>query len=62
MSATMAGLDAMGEWLNARLFLTNFRPVPLTEHAVFAGTVFRKAGVRSPLTPLLLWLIGSVVV
>jgi len=44
MSATMAGLDAMGEWLKARLFLTNFRPVPLTEHAVFSGTVFRKVG------------------
>ena len=42
MSATMAGLEAMGHWLNARLFLTNFRPVPLTEHAVFAGTVYKK--------------------
>jgi hypothetical protein len=42
MSATMAGLEAMGEWLSARLFLTNFRPVPLTEHAVFAGTVYKK--------------------
>ena len=38
----MAGLEAMGNWLNARLFLTNFRPVPLTEHAVFAGTVYKK--------------------
>ena len=42
MSATMAGLDAMGHWLRARIFMTNYRPVPLTEHAVFAGTVFRK--------------------
>lgn len=42
MSATMAGLDAMGQWLQARLFFTNFRPVPLTEHAVFAGTIYRK--------------------
>ena len=42
MSATMSGLEAMGRWLNARLFLTNFRPVPLTEHAVFAGTVFKR--------------------
>lgn len=27
-----------------RLFMTNFRPVPLTEHAVFGGKVFRKRG------------------
>jgi hypothetical protein len=25
-----------------RLFMTNFRPVPLTEHAVFGGKVFAK--------------------
>ncbi|KAG2489169.1 hypothetical protein HYH03_012395 [Edaphochlamys debaryana] len=44
MSATMAGLDDMCGWLGARLFMTNFRPVPLTEHAVFRGKVFRKLG------------------
>lgn len=42
MSATMAGLDSLSSWLDAQLFLTNFRPVPLTEHAVFDGTVFVK--------------------
>ena len=42
MSATMAGLDGMSEWLNARLFMTNFRPVPLQEHAVFQGVVYAK--------------------
>ena len=42
MSATMGGLESLRGWLGARLFLTNFRPVPLTEHAVFAGRVFRK--------------------
>lgn len=30
------------EWLGARLFCTNYRPVPLTEHAVFEGTIYRK--------------------
>lgn len=42
MSATMSGLEAMCAWLGARLFMTNFRPVPLTEHAVFSGKVFVK--------------------
>ncbi len=32
----------MRAWLRARLFLTNYRPVPLTEHAVFQGTVYEK--------------------
>jgi replicative superfamily II helicase len=41
MSATMTGLDSLSAWLNAHLFLTNFRPVPLTEHAVFGGTVYK---------------------
>jgi len=43
MSTTMSGLDSLSAWLDAHLFLTNFRPVPLTEHAVFQGTVFAKA-------------------
>ncbi|KAK9815292.1 hypothetical protein WJX72_001157 [[Myrmecia] bisecta] len=43
MSATMGGLEAMRTWLRARLFITNYRPVPLTEHAVFSGVVYKKA-------------------
>ncbi|MEW5302206.1 MAG: hypothetical protein WDW36_005009 [Sanguina aurantia] len=42
MSATISGLDAMCAWLRARLFMTNFRPVPLVEHAVFQGCVYKK--------------------
>ncbi|KAK9835774.1 hypothetical protein WJX74_007629 [Apatococcus lobatus] len=42
MSATMAGLEAMCQWLRARLFVTDFRPVPLQEYAVFAGQVHSK--------------------
>jgi hypothetical protein len=30
MSATMSGLDALGRWLNALLFMTNFRCVATT--------------------------------
>uniref|UniRef100_A0A383VNY9 DNA-directed DNA polymerase n=1 Tax=Tetradesmus obliquus TaxID=3088 RepID=A0A383VNY9_TETOB len=47
MSATMSGLDSLSAWLGGHLFLTNFRPVPLSEHAVFGGTVYAKAGQTS---------------
>ncbi|KAK9789408.1 hypothetical protein WJX73_009184 [Symbiochloris irregularis] len=59
MSATAGGLETLADWLHARLFMTNFRPVPLTEHAVFAGTVFeldktpcQEGELRPPLKPL----------
>eukprot|EP00873_Tetraselmis_striata_P036620 jgi/Tetstr1/456884/TSEL_043555.t1 len=48
MSATMRGLQALSDWLNARLFITNYRPVPLTEHAVFEGVVYEKCAALSP--------------
>ena len=37
-----AGLQELRSWMQAELFLTNFRPVPLTEHAVFKGCVYSK--------------------
>ena len=40
MSATAGGLETLSAWLRADLFLTNFRPVPLKEHASFGGWVF----------------------
>lgn len=38
----MGGLQNLADWLGARLFITNYRPVPLTEHVVFGDAVFRK--------------------
>ena len=38
----LAGLEAMCQWLRARLFVTDFRPVPLQEYAVFGGQVHSK--------------------
>lgn len=32
----------MCHWLRARLFVTDFRPVPLQEYAVFGGQVHAK--------------------
>ena len=43
MSATMGGLESMGNWLDAHVFKTNFRPVVLSEHAVFNRRLFAKS-------------------
>ncbi|GMH42021.1 hypothetical protein BSKO_09940 [Bryopsis sp. KO-2023] len=52
MSATMSGLETMRSWLKARLFVTNYRPVPLDQHVVRDGKIYKlktgeKAGSRS---------------
>ena len=44
ISATMGGLDPVISWLDARLFLTNFRPVKLQEHLCLGAAVFACAG------------------
>ena len=43
MSATLGGLPSLCAWLGARLFVTDYRPVALAQHAVFRGAVFRLA-------------------
>ena len=40
MSATLPNLDLLASWLNADLFKTDFRPVPLTEHIKIGHRIF----------------------
>lgn len=41
MSATLPNLDLLAKWLNAELFKTDFRPVPLTEHIKIGEELFK---------------------
>jgi len=40
MSATLPNVDKLASFLNAYLFITDFRPVPLTEHIVHNRNVY----------------------
>ena len=40
MSATLADVDGLARWFDAKLFETDFRPVPLRTHIVTGGRVF----------------------
>lgn len=40
MSATLPNLDLLAKWLNADLYKTDFRPVPLKEHMKCGSTVY----------------------
>jgi DNA polymerase theta len=40
MSATLPNVEDVAEWLSASLFITNYRPVPLTEFVLYNNTVY----------------------
>ena len=44
MYSLLVGLEVLATWMRARLFITNYRPVPLTEHVVFEGKIYIKVG------------------
>ena len=57
MSATLADVDGLARWFDAKLFETNFRPVPLRVHVVTGNEVFQLPGRDGddrgpPLSPL----------
>ncbi|CAG9765307.1 unnamed protein product [Ceutorhynchus assimilis] len=42
MSATLPNLDQLAKWLEAQLYFTDFRPVPLFEQASVGGDIYDK--------------------
>lgn len=42
MSATLPNLNKLAKWLNAELFTTEFRPIPLHEQAIVCGEIYNK--------------------
>ena len=40
MSATLPNLEVLAEWLDGALYVTHYRPVPLTHHLLVDGVLY----------------------
>jgi DNA polymerase theta len=45
MSATLDNCDLLQKWIDCEIYITNFRPVPLTEYLKVGNEVVDKQGV-----------------
>lgn len=46
MSATLPNLEILSKWLDAELFITQFRPIPLEEYCLVSNQLYDKNGVQ----------------
>eukprot|EP00961_Rhodomonas_salina_P130815 1761061-Rhodomonas_salina.5 len=44
LSATVPNIEDLARWIDAQLFVTDFRPVPLTEHLVVNREILNPVG------------------
>ncbi|KAI2638140.1 P-loop containing nucleoside triphosphate hydrolase protein [Xylaria nigripes] len=47
MSATLANIEALSTWLNAHMYRTFYRPIPVEEHLVYEGNIYPASSTRS---------------
>ncbi|KAI1809383.1 P-loop containing nucleoside triphosphate hydrolase protein [Poronia punctata] len=47
MSATLANIELLSKWLEAHMYRTHYRPVPVEEHLVYEGKVYAASSTTS---------------
>ncbi|KAI0400331.1 P-loop containing nucleoside triphosphate hydrolase protein [Xylaria palmicola] len=47
MSATLANIEVLSTWLDAHMYKTFYRPIPVEEHLVYEGKIYLTSSTRS---------------